>query len=253
MQGGEVEEALQDRIARAQAQMRTTDVDLMVLSLGSNLKYLTGFSDEPGERLLLLLVPREGDPVFLVPELYEDQVRRASRIGNLRVWKDEDDPRTLLGQTIASLGVGKGDVAVDDSMWATFLLELQRCCRRPRSPGPRGSLSRSAWRRAPRRSAPWRRRARSRIRPSRRSSPTSVSGTSELELARALQDSMLAHGADAVAFETLVASGPNSALPHHRAGRRTDRAGRRRHPRLRLPRPWLLLGRVPHGRLPNGF
>ena len=225
MQGGEVEEALQDRIARAQAQMRTTDVDLMVLSLGSNLKYLTGFSDEPGERLLLLLVPREGDPVFLVPELYEDQVRRASRIGNLRVWKDEDDPRTLLGQTIASLGVGKGDVAVDDSMWATFLLELQTVL-------PKATFSGASRILVPLRME----KSASEVRAMEEAGAIAdqafeeilthkVSGTSELELARVLQDSMLAHGADAVAFETLIASGPNSALPHHRAGRRTIAPG----------------------------
>ena len=27
---------------------------------------------------------------------------------------------------------------------------------------------------------------------------------------------MLDHGADAISFETIVAAGPNSAIPHHR-------------------------------------
>ncbi|MGV9824848.1 M24 family metallopeptidase [Gordonia sp. NPDC003429] len=41
-------------------------------------------------------------------------------------------------------------------------------------------------------------------------------GASEREVARALEWSMFRHGADAVAFETIVAAGAHSAIPHHR-------------------------------------
>lgn len=41
-------------------------------------------------------------------------------------------------------------------------------------------------------------------------------GATEREVARALEWEMYARGADAIAFETIVAAGPNSAVPHHR-------------------------------------
>jgi Xaa-Pro aminopeptidase len=41
-------------------------------------------------------------------------------------------------------------------------------------------------------------------------------GRTEREVARELEALMLDHGADAVSFETIVAAGPNSAIPHHR-------------------------------------
>lgn len=41
-------------------------------------------------------------------------------------------------------------------------------------------------------------------------------GRTEREVARDLEALMLDHGADAVSFETIVAAGPNSAIPHHR-------------------------------------
>jgi Xaa-Pro aminopeptidase len=41
-------------------------------------------------------------------------------------------------------------------------------------------------------------------------------GRTEREVSRELEALMLDHGADAVAFETIVAAGPNSAIPHHR-------------------------------------
>ena len=45
-------------------------------------------------------------------------------------------------------------------------------------------------------------------------------GVSEHELARGVEHAFLDHGADGVAFATIVASGPNGASPHHGAGER---------------------------------
>lgn len=47
-----------------------------------------------------------------------------------------------------------------------------------------------------------------------------VPGVSESELARMLEDKMRAGGATGPAYDTIVASGPNAALPHARAGSR---------------------------------
>jgi len=41
-------------------------------------------------------------------------------------------------------------------------------------------------------------------------------GRTEREVSRELEALMLEHGADAASFETIVAAGPNSAIPHHR-------------------------------------
>lgn len=41
-------------------------------------------------------------------------------------------------------------------------------------------------------------------------------GRTEKEVGRELEGRMLDHGADGVSFETIVAAGPNSAIPHHR-------------------------------------
>jgi len=41
-------------------------------------------------------------------------------------------------------------------------------------------------------------------------------GRTEKEVGRELESRMLDHGADGISFETIVATGPNSAIPHHR-------------------------------------
>lgn len=50
-------------------------------------------------------------------------------------------------------------------------------------------------------------------------------GASEREVAAAVEGAMRAAGYERPAFETIVASGPNSALPHHRAGARNLATG----------------------------
>jgi Xaa-Pro aminopeptidase/Xaa-Pro dipeptidase len=48
---------------------------------------------------------------------------------------------------------------------------------------------------------------------------------SEREVALMLEDALRKHGALAPSFETIVASGSNSAIPHHATGKRKLRAG----------------------------
>ena len=55
--------------------------------------------------------------------------------------------------------------------------------------------------------------------------PTIRVGQSEREIARRLEWAMFESGADAISFDTIVATGPNSAIPHHQPGERTISAG----------------------------
>ncbi|GAB3563398.1 Xaa-Pro peptidase family protein [Amycolatopsis endophytica] len=50
-------------------------------------------------------------------------------------------------------------------------------------------------------------------------------GRTELDVARDLENRMLDHGSSGPSFESIVASGPNSAIPHHRPTGRVLRAG----------------------------
>lgn len=50
-------------------------------------------------------------------------------------------------------------------------------------------------------------------------------GRTEQQVARDLETRMYAHGADGLAFETIVAAGPDSAVPHHRPTARVIQRG----------------------------
>jgi Xaa-Pro aminopeptidase len=55
--------------------------------------------------------------------------------------------------------------------------------------------------------------------------PTIRAGETEIQVARRLDDQMIALGAEAPAFTTIVAAGPNAAIPHHVPGGTVIEAG----------------------------
>lgn len=55
--------------------------------------------------------------------------------------------------------------------------------------------------------------------------PTLQAGQTEREIAWMMEKAMREFGADSLSFDTIVAGGPNGAMPHHRAGDRPVREG----------------------------
>jgi Xaa-Pro aminopeptidase len=215
----------ENRVREVQRALAQVGGDLLVLFPSANMLYLSGFYDEPGERLLFLLVPREGSPVFLVPELYARQVREESAVADLRVWKDSDDPLDSLRRTVGELAAKAGKVLVDDGMGAVFFLMLKQVL-----PGAELSLASRIMKPLRMRKTP------EEVRCLQEAGIVAdqafseimgwkIEGKTELAVAAALEEAMKNRGADKIAFETLVASGPNGALPHHRAGRRVISPG----------------------------
>jgi Xaa-Pro aminopeptidase len=207
--------------------LRVGDADACVLYAGRNLQYLTGFQAEQGDRHLLLVVPAHDDPVFVVPALYDEQVREATDIDDLRVWADEEDPKALLREVGSELGLAGGRVLVDDHTHARFLLELQAALDTPEV-GLAGDVL-----------GPMRRRkdgteldalaaaagiADATMTELRAMGEEAV-GLTEQELARAVERRLTGGGGEGVSFETICASGPNGAKPHHSRSERTIERG----------------------------
>ena len=220
--------AREDRTRACQERLREADVDAVVLFPSRNLFYLTGFDEEPSERHLLLFVPSEGDPVFLVPDLYAEQVRRESWVSDVRTWSDGDDPVDAVEGVVSDLGLpDDARLLVDDLMWARFTLDLRRVLPDARFDLASDVLGRLRARKdeteldAMRRAADVADRAMGRV---RRLGDDAV-GMTEDELAAEIRDGLDVAGGEGVSFEPIVGSGPNGAMPHHTHGDREIAAG----------------------------
>jgi Xaa-Pro aminopeptidase len=63
-----------DRLARVRTAMEQQDVDVLLLSVGYDLPYLTGYLAMPLERLTMLVVPRHGEATLVIPQLEAPRV-----------------------------------------------------------------------------------------------------------------------------------------------------------------------------------
>ena len=71
--------------------MADLGIDVMLLSVGPDLPYLTGYEAMPLERLTMLVVPDGADAVLLVPRLEAPRVVEHPDAFRLEVWDETED------------------------------------------------------------------------------------------------------------------------------------------------------------------
>ena len=109
------------RLERARARLRELGVDVLLLSTGADLPYLTGYEAMPLERLTMLVLPVEGDAELLIPRL---EAPRVDAGGSFEVvpWDEHEDPVAHVTRRVGHLSTA----AIGDQTWARFVLALQR-------------------------------------------------------------------------------------------------------------------------------
>src|SRR6059058_489844 len=81
-----------DRVARVRAEMEAQGVDVLLLSVGPDLPYLTGYEAMPLERLTMLVVPADGNAALVVPRLEAPRATEHPELFSIVPWDETDDP-----------------------------------------------------------------------------------------------------------------------------------------------------------------
>jgi Xaa-Pro aminopeptidase len=208
------------RIDLARERMRALGVDVLLLSTGADLPYLTGYEAMPLERLTMLVVPADGDAVLVIPRLEAPRVEAAGDAFELRPWDEIEEPIAI----VAALVGGARSAAIGDQTWARFLLDLQHALpevsfrRAVDVTGPLRIVKDTAEIGALRAAA----HAVDDIARQMRSRP--FGGRREIDVHRELVERMLEAGHERANF-AIVATGPNAASPHHDPTERIIAAG----------------------------
>src|ERR1700712_5446469 len=106
------------RLDRARAAMEAQGVDVLLLSVGADLPYFTGYETMPLERLTMLVVPRGGQATLVIPRLEAPRVREQPHLFTLRPWDETEDPVALVAGLMGPASVA----AIGDRTWAQFLV-----------------------------------------------------------------------------------------------------------------------------------
>src|SRR5437763_11906033 len=113
--------ARQARLERVRGRMVDLGVDALLLSLGADLPWLTGYEAMPLERLTMLVLPADGDATLVVPELEAPRVAERPDEFSIRPWSETEDPVSVVAGLVGS----RRALAISDRAWAMFLLRLQ--------------------------------------------------------------------------------------------------------------------------------
>ena len=213
-----------ERIRRAAEAAAERGIDALLITPSEDYAYLLGYRAPAMERLTCLVISSDGTATLVLPRLEEPLAR--SELNGLDEelvvipWDETDDPVQLVRTLVA----GALRVAVQDQMWARFALRL-RAALDPAELVPAGSTM-GGLRRVKSPDEIDRLRAAAAAADQAMLSITAepLAGRVESEVSRRIRELLIQAGHDDAGF-AIVASGPNSASPHHAAGPRTIGAG----------------------------
>src|SRR3984885_1918245 len=209
------------RIDRVRERMAALGVDALLLSHGADLPWLTGYRAMPLERLTMLVLPREGEPVLVVPVLEAPRVAAADDLFAMVPWSDAEDPIPLVAAVVPRPRKSTARFAISDRAWASTVLELQENL--PAAQWMPASLVTSPLRAikdecelAALRAAA---SAADRVAASLQRGDIPLVGRTEAAVSADISELLVAEGHRQVNF-AIVGSGPNAASPHHEPGDR---------------------------------
>ena len=199
-----------------------------LIGVGPDLDYLTGYRAMPLERLTMLAVVAGQAPVLIVPRLEEPAARAGTRTAvDIATWMETDDPHALVADLVrrgpggAAVGAAVG---VSDRLWSSQLLRLQ------------AALPDASWTSAttvlrdlrmikdPDEVELLRLAGAAADRVVDQIASGRLVGRTEADVADEVRTRLRAEGHELAEF-AIVASGPNSASPHHEASDRVIGAG----------------------------
>ncbi len=216
-----------ERIERAREALPDHAAEALLLGVGADLRYLTGYAAILTERLTMLILPASGPAVLVVPRLEAMAAATcpAAAAGLVGVvpWDETQNPHVLVGARLSTEGTA-GRILLSSDLWAMHVLALQAAL-----PGRRFGLATEVLRDlrmakdadeiALLRLAA---HAADRVLEAIASGP--LIGRTERDVSLEILDRLVAEGHDAAQF-AIVASGSNSASPHHHPGDRRIAAG----------------------------
>ena len=218
------------RLATAREGLARRGAAALLIGVGSDLRHLTGHVAHPMERPTMLVLPASGEAAIVVPRL-ESMAAAASPAGaaglvEIVPWAETDDPYGIIAARIARIPgeTGPGRLLVDPGLWAMHLLALQRAL-----PGRTFGLATEVTRelrivKQPDEIERLRAAAHAADRALDQIAHAPLVGRTEADVSREIGERLVAEGHQIAQF-AIVASGPNSASPHHNASERVIQAG----------------------------
>lgn len=208
-----------NKIESLQGEMRRQNIDWVFLTPSPNFRYVTGYKALPLERLTILLIPANGKPHLIVPRLELMLAKEHVSIDcDITSFTETENPVDLVAN------IASGSIAVDPYMWSEKLLKFQtkmqtsqfadatsiiNVVRTIKDSSEINSIVEAG------RAIDW---------VHERVATLQFKGRTERQIGEEIKSLIFESGHETVDF-VIVASGPNSASPHHELSDRVVQSG----------------------------
>ena len=106
-----------ERLKKAQKLMAQHDMAAIVLEPGPAMDYFTGIQWWRSERLVSVVIPREGEIAVVCPFFEEPSIRESMTIGDdVRLWQEHESPFALVVEVLKNRGITKGKIGFENSV-----------------------------------------------------------------------------------------------------------------------------------------
>lgn len=103
------------RLAWAQQLMGRHGMDAIFVDAGTSLDYFAGLRWWNSERTMGMLLPKSGDPVYIVPEFERSRTQGQIKLGtDVRSWQENQSPYALIAQVMRERRAGAGVLGIED-------------------------------------------------------------------------------------------------------------------------------------------
>jgi Xaa-Pro aminopeptidase len=221
------------RFSKLMAGLQSLHLDGIALMPSSNLRYLTGLSFHPSKRLTLALIPADGrTPSLVLPELEVSAVRGALTVSfELFTWPDAEGPAAALEKALAHTfrqehiklaveyttmrvmelrALEQASVVIGSALETVDGTTLMATLRMVKDEAEQAAMAQAG------------RIVDAALGEVKRHIKA---GVTERQLMRITSEAIVDAGAQGESFEGIVASGPNSANPHHGGSDRAFQVG----------------------------
>jgi Xaa-Pro aminopeptidase len=222
-----------DRLEAARHLIEDRGIGALLVGVGPDLRYLSGYVAMPLERLTMMVVRAGAPPVLVVPRLEADPARRspaaASGAVEIVTWEETANPHELVAAAAQDGRPAFGSdrsasLAVNDTLWASHLLRLQALLPGARFDRLSPVLRELRMIKDTDEIALLRLAAQAADRVVDQIAAGRLVGRTEADVAKETRERLIAEGHETADF-AIVGSGPNAASPHHEASDRVIHAG----------------------------
>ncbi len=189
----------------------------LCLGPGANMLYFCGFGTQAYERLTLLILPRNGSAVLVVPQLDLEKARLKASANDIRAFDDDQDDTLFLSRILGELGLMEATLGVDPDLPFRSYHKLSNAARAAKIQDASSLLYTLRIVKSEEELRELRRAAKIADAGIEKAKEILSPDLTESDVMDELSRHMRKQGAESVPFCSVLA-GPQSALPHGRSG-----------------------------------